>query len=108
MMRLTNLDCNILHELCHGWGRKEMPGPYRIDRICREFADIPPKAIREAIKSLQTDGLVEVKAAHRKVVLTGEAMRRIEASRRCFDRIHSEHPTTCIDVLCPNKPTDGV
>lgn len=106
-MKITNLDCNILHELGHGWGCRDAPGPYHLHRICRHFADIPAPKVRNAVVSLQTAGLVKIQHSPREVILTDEAMQRIKASRQCFEHVPEEHLTTCIGILCRNTGAIG-
>jgi len=102
-MKISNLDCNILHELGHGWGSWDAPGPYDFHRICRHFADIPAPKVRDALVSLQTAGLVKIQHSPREVILTDEAMKRIQASRQCFKQVPAERLTTCVGMLCQSR-----
>jgi DNA-binding IclR family transcriptional regulator len=99
-MDLHNLDCNILYQLGHGWGRRLAPGPFAFHGICRKFADIPPPKVRESLLSLQTGGLVEIQPNPEHVSLTRKAMRRITVSRQCFERLPDARLPRCIGMLC--------
>ena len=107
-MHLKNLDCNILHELSHGCECRDAPGPYSLDRIYRKFADIPAPSIRSEVLSLQTAGLVKMHHLPREVFLTDAAMKRIKASRQCFEQAPHAHLKTCIQMLCRKKRSVGV
>ena len=85
-MEIINLEINILYFLCSpetGEGASHQTGTMTTRRLFEGFADIPAESIRQALRSMQANGLIRMDAAETTVSVSENGMHRLQASIAC-------------------------
>lgn len=83
-MEFKNLDCNILDLLGETCMRTGTSGPFKMNRIYREFSDIPEEYVTVAIMLLYKKGFLNIQEESQKLFLTPMGIAEIESLRRCL------------------------
>lgn len=87
-MEFKNLNCNILDILGELQCRPDDTGPFHTSRIYSEFSDIPDDELELAIRSLESDGLLNVNEDKQKFNLTPKGIAEVKSMKRCIKDLH--------------------
>lgn len=85
-MEIMNLEINILYFLCSPTAGRETShrtGTITAKQLFEGFADIPAGSIREALHSMETDGLVTMDSTGTLLSVTENGILRLQSSLAC-------------------------
>ena len=85
-MEIMNLEINILYFLCSpdtGQGASSRNGAITTDQLFAGFADIPAESLRQALRSMQADGLITMDRTGKRLAVTASGMHRLQSSVAC-------------------------
>ena len=81
-MKLNNIDRNILYLLSNEYLKSGILGPYDTKLIFDKFSDIPDKNMKDALKSINKRGFVDLVSNYRTISLTQKGLWKIRVLNR--------------------------
>ncbi|MGD8765973.1 MAG: hypothetical protein PVG87_26940 [Desulfobacteraceae bacterium] len=77
-MGFKNIRRNIMYLLGNEWLKSGILGPFDIKLIFNRFSDIPDKNIKDALRSINKKGLVELTSNYHNISLTQKGLSKIK------------------------------
>jgi hypothetical protein len=77
-MEFNNIERNILYLLGNEWLKSGTLGPFETKWIFEQYADIPDKNMKQALRSIKQRGLVDFPSDYRNIYLTQKGLSNIK------------------------------